>query len=411
MTLAAPAIDGSTAPGARTTHTVVDLFSGAGGMSCGFHRHPAFEVVGAADAEIGKPSAGAGTLGCNASFARNIGLEPLSMDLRTVAAEDLRDRLALPARPVVLSACAPCTGFSRMLAHNHVVDDARNSLVVRIATFARVLRPEVVVMENARELLMGRFAKHFAALRHELEADLGYRVVPEIHFLSDFGLPQKRERALVVAVRDGLPARSMSDLWDGLAVNPEAATVRRAIAHLPPVPAGAAHPSDPMHVSPRIVSDANRRRLAAIRPDGGSWFDLLGHRDEDDLLIPSMKRRAATNDLGSHPDVYGRLAWDQPAATIKRECGHIGNGRYAHPEQDRLCTVREMALLQGFPDDYAFVSSSLANRYRHVGDAVPPLVAYQLAALVDWILGADRPAPEDLVLPGCSLTAEDIFET
>jgi len=165
-----------------------------------------------------------------------------------------------------------------------------------------------------------------------------------------------------------------------------------------------------MHGSPSI-RPANRRRLAAIPPDGGSWFDMLGRPDEDELLTPSMKHRAATGGLGSHPDVYGRLSWDQPAATIKRECGHIGNGRYAHPEQDRLCTLREMALLQGFPGDYAFVAASLTNRYRHVGDAVPPLVAYQLAALVDWILGADRPAPADMVLPGCSLTPEDIIET
>jgi DNA (cytosine-5)-methyltransferase 1 len=407
MTLVAPAIGDSTARGERTAHTVVDLFSGAGGMSCGFHRHPAFAVVGAADAEVGKPSAGAGTLGCNASYARNIGVEPLSVDLATVAPEDLRDRLALPASPVVLSACAPCTGFSRMLAHNHVVDDARNSLVGRVAAFASALRPQVIVMENARELLMGRFAAHFAALREALERD-GYRVVPEVHLLSRFGLPQKRERALVVAVRDGLRARTLSDLWDGLAVAPEATTVRRAIAHLPPVAAGEQHPGDPMHVSPRIASEANRRRLAAIPPDGGSWFDMLGRPD---LLTPSMRHRAAIGDFGSHPDVYGRLAWDQPAATIKRECGHIGNGRYVHPEQDRLCTVREMALVQGFPDDYAFVSASLANRYRHVGDAVPPLVAYQVAALVDWILGADRPAPQDMVLPGCSLTPEDIIET
>jgi DNA (cytosine-5)-methyltransferase 1 len=411
MTLAAPAIDHPAARAARTQHTVVDLFSGAGGMSCGFARHPSFAIVGAADAEIGKPSSGAGTLGCNASYARNIGIEPLAADLATLPAEELRDMLELSAPPVVLSACAPCTGFSRMLAHNHVVDDARNSLVVRIATFARVLRPAVIVMENARELVMGRFAKHFAALRDELEGDLGYRVVPAIHFLSDFGLPQRRERALVVAVRDGLPARSLGDLWDGFGVREEATTVRRAIAHLPEVEAGVAHDSDPMHVSPRVPSEVNRRRLAAIPHDGGSWFDMLGHPDEDELLTPSMKHRASIRDFGSHPDVYGRLAWDQAAATIKRECGHIGNGRYAHPEQDRLCTVREMALLQGFPEDYAFVSASLTNLYRHVGDAVPPLVAYQVAALVDWILGADRPAPEDLVLPGCSLTCEDIIET
>jgi DNA (cytosine-5)-methyltransferase 1 len=415
MSLATPAIDAPTGRAGRSRgrplpHTVLDLFSGAGGMSCGFQRHPAFEVVGAADAEIGKPSSGAGTLGCNASFRRNIGVEPLAVDLKTVPAGELRDLLALPDRPVVLSACAPCTGFSRMLAHNHVVDDARNSLVVRVGAFARVLRPEVIVMENARELLMGRFARHFAALREHLE-QLGYRVVPETHFLSDFGLPQRRERALVVAVRDGLPALGLSELWAGRAVRPEATTVRRAIAHLPEIGAGTAHESDPMHVSPRILSAVNKRRLAAIPHDGGSWFDLIGHPEADELLTPSMKHRAAIGDLGSHPDVYGRLSCDQPAATIKRECGHIGNGRYAHPVQDRLCTVREMALLQGFPDDYVFVSPSLTNLYRHVGDAVPPLVAYQVAALVDWILGADRPAPEDMVLPGCSLTREDIIET
>src|SRR5204863_8250063 len=165
--------------------------------------------------------------------ARNIGIAPLAVDLATIAPEDLRDMLALPAPPVVLSACAPCTGFSRTLARNHVVDDARNSLVGRIGAFARVLRPEVIVMENARELLMGRFAAHFAALRTALEA-MDYRVGADIHVLSDFGLPQRRERALVVAVRAGEhPARGMSDLWAGLGVRPEATHVRRAIADLP----------------------------------------------------------------------------------------------------------------------------------------------------------------------------------
>src|SRR4051812_4322636 len=86
--------------------TVVDLFSGAGGMSCGFDRHPEFEIVGAADAEIGKPSAG--SLGCNASYAHNIGLEPLHVDLATIAPQALRERLGLHGDPDVLSACAPC---------------------------------------------------------------------------------------------------------------------------------------------------------------------------------------------------------------------------------------------------------------------------------------------------------------
>ena len=407
MSLALPAIAAQARRGSpRSPHTVVDLFSGAGGLSCGFDRHPAFAVVGAVDAEVGKPSSGAGTLGCNASFERNIGVAPLALDLATVAPEELRDRLALRDRPVVLTACAPCTGFSRALARNHVVDDARNSLVTRVGAFAAVLRPQVIVMENARELLMGRFAGHFAALRETLER-LRYRVLGEVHLLSNFGLPQRRERALVVAVRDEHPLLGPRDLWSGLRVREAATHVRRAIGQLPPVAAGEAHASDPMHVSPRLASELNRRRLAAVPHDGGSWVDLL---ERPDLLTESMRRRAAAGDFGSHPDVYGRLWWDRPAATIKRECGHIGNGRYAHPDQDRLCTVRELALLQGFPADYAFASSSLANLYRHVGDAVPPLLAHQLATLVHWILGAERPAPEEMVLPGCSLRPNDILE-
>jgi DNA (cytosine-5)-methyltransferase 1 len=97
----------------------------------------------------------------------------------------------------------------------------------------------------------------------------------------------------------------------------------------------------------------------------------------------------------------------RPAVTIKRECGHIGNGRYAHPEQDRLCTVREMSILQGFPRDYAF-TGSLSNMYRHIGDAVPPLISYQLAVLCEWILTGDRPGPDQMILAGCHLTSADL---
>ena len=142
--------------------------------------------------------------------------------------------------------------------------------------------------------------------------------------------------------------------------------------------------------------------------DGGSWAELLRHPDSPTLLTPAMTRRVARGDFGSHPDIYGRLWWDRPAVTIKRECGHVGNGRYAHPEQDRLCTVREMSLLQGFPRDYQF-TGSLANMYRHIGDAVPPLISYQLAGLSEWILTGVRPDPAGLLLAGCPLSTGDLL--
>jgi DNA (cytosine-5)-methyltransferase 1 len=176
------------------------------------------------------------------------------------------------------------------------------------------------------------------------------------------------------------------------------------------VPAGQPSDTDPLHVSPSLRAEVSGRRLAAVPHDGGSWVDLLGHPAGASLLTPAMARRVALGDFGSHPDIYGRLWWDRPAVTIKRECSHIGNGRYAHPEQDRLCTVREMAILQGFPRDYLF-TGSLANMYRHIGDAVPPLISYQLAGLSQWILTGSRPDPANLILAGCQLSTGDLLRS
>jgi DNA (cytosine-5)-methyltransferase 1 len=406
------AMRGTTAPrGGRhrpaPPWSVVDLFSGAGGMSYGFSAHPGFRITGAVDAQLGKPSTKRGTLGCNAAYEANIGVRPLEADLAAADPLEICRSLGVTGSGItVLAACPPCTGFSRTLARNHLRDDMRNSLVERIAGYTEVLQPQIVLMENARELVMGRFRDHLSSLLGSLSA-LGYRTSATTHFLNELGLPQKRERALIIAVRRPLPLRDLTDLWAGLRVSPKATHVRRAIWELPPVCAGRADPGDALHVSPALSSEMNRRRLAAIPHHGGGWADLVCRPDADSLLTPAMRRRADLRDFGSHPDVYGRLWWDRPAVTIKRECGHIGNGRYAHPEQDRLCTVREMSILQGFPRGYSF-TGSLSNMYRHIGDAMPPLISYQLAVLCQWILTGERPAPEQLILPGCHLSCDDL---
>jgi DNA (cytosine-5)-methyltransferase 1 len=396
-------------PSDNRLRTFIDLFSGAGGMTYGFHTHPSFRVVGAFDGEFGKPSSGKGRLGCNETFRLNIGLSPTSVDLAHVEDADIeaasRDGLG-GLELDVLSACPPCTGFSRANPNNHLDDDERNSLVVRTARWVRVLKPRVLVMENARELLKGNFAHHFRELRRQLER-MGYDVRATIHMLDRFGLPQRRERALVVATRLPIGAKGIEDLWQGFEIDQKAIHVRRCITHLPPVSAGERHPDDPFHVSPKMTGET-LDRIRAIPSDGGSWIDLRDHRDADRLMTPAMKRYVAAEDFGSHPDVYGRMAWDRPAVTIKRECAHVGNGRYSHPEQDRLCTIRELALLQGFPKHYRFGGGSLSNQYRHIGDAVPPLISYQLAHLVDWMFTGEKPEVADCVLPGASLQPQDI---
>lgn len=359
------------------TFTVVDLFSGAGGMSTGFHRHGAFEIVGAVDLEKGKPgngvSAGTSTM-CNPTYRRNIGVEPWNQDIGQLDPKALARRLGLRRGTLdVLISCAPCTGFSQKNAQNHLTDDPRNTLVARTAAFVDVLRPRFLVMENVKELMIGVQRHHYEALTADL-ARLGYGVWADVHDLSTLGLPQRRTRALLIASLDGPPVPLPHP--PGIV-----RTVRDAIGHLPPVAAGEVHPDDLMHVAPRFTPRV-LARIKAIPKDGGSWADVMGdprltEREKRELLTPSMFRARP----GSFPDVYGRLWWDRPAVTITRECAHVGNGRYVHPEQDRLLTVREMALLQGFPADYTF-EGPLTARYNQIGDAVPPLISAQIATHV-----------------------------
>ena len=364
--------------------TVADLFSGSGGMSTGFHRHGHYRIIGAADKQIAKPSnyAGPGT-SCNLTYEQNIGVRPLDADIFDLDPGDWRrDHLGVGRGELnVLISCAPCTGFSQKNARNHTADDRRNSLVARSAEFVAELMPEVFVMENVKELMVGRNPHHFILLRDRLE-DLGYSVTAEVHDLAEYGLPQLRKRALVLAHRDR-PMPPMSPR-PGQTLR----TVRDAIGHLPPIAAGEQHPDDPMHLAPSH-NEVSMERIRATPHDGGSWSDLLGTEHEH-LLIPSMLRPDRRS--GSFPDIYGRLWWDQPARTVTRECGHPGNGRYLHPEQDRMVSVREMALLQGFPSDYTFVGK-MASRYNQIGDAVPPLIASQIASHVASVLDGSYVEP------------------
>lgn len=385
---------------------VVDLFSGGGGMSCGFYAHSAFDLVGAADVEVGKPSTGHGAIGCNDTYEANLKVEPLAVDLSVISADELAEKMPADVDDLeVLLACPPCTGFSRAISKNWAEDDPRNSLVARVADHVARMKPRVFMMENVPQLLNGNFRHHFAALRENLQG-MGYKVHASSHALSRFGLPQQRERALVIAVSSDLPLYTLEDLWQGYEVSSQATTVRRAIAHLPRVATGDAHPDDSNHTS-TLLKGESLERIAAMPHNGGSWPDLLGNPDTEKYLIPSMRKAVDRGRLNSYCDVYGRMSWDKPAPTIKRECSHVGNGRYAHPEQDRQCTVRELGILQGFPSDYMFTGGSRKNLYRQIGDAVPPLVSYQLAWVAHWILTGEKPDLDQVVLPKTSLRADD----
>jgi DNA (cytosine-5)-methyltransferase 1 len=391
---------------AARARMVVDLFSCGGGMSAGFSGRSDWRLAAAVDLEVAKPSGkSSGETGCNDIYFANHGIRPILADLATLPPASFRELSALEPREIsCLISCAPCTDFSRANPSNHLSDRERNTLVGRSGDFIADLLPEVFIMENARELINGNHPQHWQRLKQRL-VDLNYDVREDVHFLTRFGLPQVRERALIIASRVG-PARTLEDLWEGWEVPSQVTTVRSALSRLDEWLQS--HDDDEYGSAYPGTTPAVTARLAATPPDGGSWVDVATNPTTRYLCTPDCLRRWESKKLGSHPDVYGRMWWDRPAPTIKRECAHIGNGRYTHPELNRLLSVREMATLQGFPFTYKFPTLSVANRYRAIGDAVPPLIAWQIAACVEWTITGRKPEPEEWVMPNTSLRLKDL---
>jgi len=147
-------------------------------------------------------------------------------------------------------------------------------------------------------------------------------------------------------------------------VRSTAPSARRS-ANYPPVASGAAHARDRLHKS-RALSEVNLDRIRTSTP-GGTWEDWpVG------LRSPCHRKKSGA----TFRNVYARMEWDEPAPTITTLAHNYGAGRFGHPEQDRPITLREAAMLQGFPRDYRFVRPNDPIRFTHlgrlIGNAVPP---------------------------------------
>jgi len=359
---------------------VVDFFCGCGGASTGFQNADVedaeVEVIGGIDNDPHCCSTFENMVGAPATqenIADLVDKPDKLQDLLSNWGADDYDRL-------ILVGCAPCQGFA---AHRKSVEgeDKRRNLFVIFSEVCSIVEPDGVFMENVPDIFSEKHWEYYALGRRTL-SEAGYDVHGTVYNFAEFGLPQERFRAIMMAFPNSFKMPEPK-------ISPSSyRTVRDAIGDLPPLGAGEQLDEDPMHRA------SNHRKstvetLKQIPLDGGNRPPGVG---------PDCLDRAR-EEHGGYTDVYGRLAWDEPAVTITSRCRTPSCGRFVHPEQHRGLSPREAALLQGFPPDYQF-EGPFDDKFKQIGNAVPPLVASKLAKhMVDTL----RAEEDNTQKPGINL--------
>jgi DNA (cytosine-5)-methyltransferase 1 len=330
--------------------TCVDLFCGAGGLT-----HGLIEAGIKVKAGVDFDEA------CRFPYEENhkdTNTVFHQADVAKLDAETVREWFD-DAAVRVLAGCAPCQPFSnyalRYQKEENVEEDERWSLLNHFGRLVEELMPDIVTMENVPTVTRHSVFTNFK----DTLARLGYKVWAEVIDCARYRLPQRRYRTVLLASRHGeikLRPPEESHLR----------TVRDVLKDpaLEPIRHGGMSKTDRLHTASRL-SDLNYKRISVSKP-GGTWRDW-----PKDLIADCHKKRSGK----SYSGVYGRMKWDEPAPTLTTQFYGFGSGRFGHPSQRRGLSLREGAILQGFPKDYKFIPNDVEIQFkvlgRMIGNAVP----------------------------------------
>jgi DNA (cytosine-5)-methyltransferase 1 len=366
---------------------LVDLFAGCGGMTRGFEDSGAFRSVFAV--ELDRDAA--------ATYAANFGDH--------VACGPIEDVASFPDADVVIGG-PPCQGFSPL--NRAAVGFERRGLWREYLRALEAVEPRAFVMENVPELLR---SAEYIEFRRQAE-ELGFVVEGEILNAADFGVPQRRRRAIVIGLRGSIgspvpwPQPTHADPEARSNLNPSSFVAQRAtkdnqlpalvdrrapwVTFREAVEGLSLQPDGRRWHRPRRPRPESVRRYKAVPRDGGDRFAMQRNLDRAGLghLVPRCWREKPRGTT----DVFGRLWWDRPALTIRTEFYKPEKGRYLHPSAHRPITVREAARLMSFPDDFVLPEDqAMSSVARQVGNAVPPLLARRIAESLAAALAGAAP--------------------
>ena len=371
---------------------MIDLFAGAGGLSCGLEQAGFYPVLANEMVEQF-----ANTYKVNHPTTRVV-----VGDVRNVDEKELHSLVAEHSRIDLIAGGPSCQGFS-VNAPIRSLDDPRNHLFEEYLRIVDEIRPKAVLIENVPGIVSLGKGTVVEQIYKALE-NMGYKVNHRILFAGHYGVPQLRFRTIIIGIQNysgeilfPKPQYYVNAVanfqkskelcyfvtpLDELLLKPKV-TVQDAIGDMPELKGGEKNPEYKYIVEPQCeyqkqlregsecitshwcsrLSEINKERLKHI-PVGGSWRDIPYD------LLPKGLQRARRSD---HTKRYGRLDPNELCSTVLTKCDpHWGS--FFHPSQPRTISVREAARIQSFPDRYQF-TGSMTEQYEQVGNAVPPLLA------------------------------------
>ncbi|NFK79388.1 DNA cytosine methyltransferase [Clostridium botulinum] len=353
------------------SYRFADLFCGCGGMSLGLI-NAGFEDIIAADYwEVAKKNYLSYHRLSNTNFHQtNMFVEEERKELQQSIIDSNID---------LLVGGPPCQGFSTLGKREE--KDSRNTLVEAYLHMAISIKPKMLIMENvpAIQSMKHSSGKRYPEYAKELLGTHGYYAETVFIEGSQVGLAQTRKRLFLIAVNKDYVVeinnftKVLSDTIKKLQPATACATLRDAIGDLPHLQSGEG--SDEYFIGDSVIYNHcvfkyepnTLERIKAVPTNGGL-------QDIPDELLSNHLKKMKSGGYGSGgfvKNLYGRLNWDLPSGTVVAGIKKITCGRFFHPKDDRLLTVREAARLQSFPDDYKFLGS-FTDQYTIVGNAVPP---------------------------------------
>ncbi len=363
-------------------YKVIDLFAGCGGFSLGFKK-AGFNIIKAVefDKQIAQ------------TYEHNhIGTKIYVEDISKIDTEEFFTR----GESDVIIGGPPCQGFSMAgsrIRNNGFLNDPRNYLFKHYVNIVRIVRPKIFILENVKGILTMQKGEIFNEILKTFSNKIffegdKYYVHYKVVKATDYGIPQKRERVILIGVLNKdfdidyafNQVKIKLENKDSNFFNP--VSTWDAISDL-------GNPTDTGLVSTQKASNYYQKQIQSTGRNTTNHM-ITNHSKQTLKRMQKieegenwMKLKESINSV--HSGSYGRLEKDKPAVTITTRFDTPSGGRFIHPIENRTITPREAARLQSFPDNFEFKGSK-GSICKQIGNAVPPKLSYFLANLINYIL-------------------------